>query len=76
MSLGVYSMEKELKAIGDSPMLFMEWPNIEIDGKKITLRSSVTKVIITQSKENIAQKDNHFMYPLCPIMDPRIKNSV
>ena len=44
-------MKRELKVIGDSPLLFMEWPNIEIDEQKITLKSSVTKVTITKSDE-------------------------
>lgn len=69
-------MKKKGEAIGDSPLLFMEWPNIVIDDRKITLRSSVTKVTITKSNENIGQKENHFFYPLCPIMDSRIKNSI
>jgi hypothetical protein len=69
-------MKKKQDSIGDSPMLFMEWPDIEIDGKKITLKSSVTKITITESAKSIEQKGNHFIYPFCPIMDSRIKNSI
>ena len=69
-------MKRDLKAIGDSPMLFMEWPNIEIDGKKITLRSSVTKVTITKSNERTGEKGIQSIYTVCPILDPRNNNVI
>jgi hypothetical protein len=69
-------MKKKGEVIGDSPLLFMEWPNIEIDDRKITLRSSVTKVTITKSSEDAGQKENHFFHPLCPLIESRIKNSI
>jgi hypothetical protein len=69
-------MKKKEEAIGDSPMLFMEWPNIEIDDKKVTLKSSVTKVTITNSNERNGQKGIQSINTVCPIMDPRINRVI
>jgi hypothetical protein len=76
VSLGVNSVERELKAIRDSPMLFMEWPNIEIDDQKITLKSSITKVTITKSNERTGDKGIQSIYTVCPILDPRNNNVI
>lgn len=69
-------MKKKGETVGDSPLLFIKWPNIEIDDRKMTLKSSVTKVTITKSNEDTGQKESHFFHPLSPIMESRIKNSI
>lgn len=42
-----YRMEEKWKRMDESPMIFMDWPKIEVEEDNIILKSRITKVTIT-----------------------------
>lgn len=47
-------MGAKWKDMEESPLIFMDWPEIEINEDNIILKSSITRVIIGNKKRNHA----------------------